>query len=155
MLPFQQRVLDEKADLDKRLAALRGFFMTQTYVEMNITDRALLVQQEGAMVKLAGVLAVRITRFEENTMPKDEPKLPRWQCHKQVDAAQILSISHGRLDMQGPGSTLHFSVGTKSVSDMWMTKHNPEVGGYFVVYDDSYSSYSPAAAFEGGYTLLP
>ena len=33
-------------------------------------------------------------------------------------------------------------------------KHRPEPGGYYVVYDDGYKSYSPAKAFEDGYTLI-
>lgn len=36
----------------------------------------------------------------------------------------------------------------------FMQKHKPEVGGYMVFYADSYISYSPAAAFEEGYTLI-
>jgi hypothetical protein len=30
----------------------------------------------------------------------------------------------------------------------------PSVGGYYVVYDDGYKSYSPSEAFEGGYTKI-
>ena len=30
----------------------------------------------------------------------------------------------------------------------------PEVGGYYVVYEDGYKSFSPAGAFESGYTPL-
>jgi len=36
----------------------------------------------------------------------------------------------------------------------FILKHRPEAGGYFVVYDDGYQSFSPAKAFEEGYTLL-
>jgi hypothetical protein len=36
----------------------------------------------------------------------------------------------------------------------FMRKHNPEVGGYFVLYADGYESYSPAKAFEEGYTRI-
>jgi hypothetical protein len=36
----------------------------------------------------------------------------------------------------------------------FITKHKPEAGGYFVVYDDGYASFSPAKAFEEGYTQL-
>jgi hypothetical protein len=36
----------------------------------------------------------------------------------------------------------------------YMQKHKPEVGGYYVVYDDGYKSFSPAKAFEDGYTRL-
>lgn len=37
----------------------------------------------------------------------------------------------------------------------FMAKHKPEAGGYYVVYDDGYKSFSPAKAFEEGYTLIP
>jgi hypothetical protein len=36
----------------------------------------------------------------------------------------------------------------------FMIKHDPQVGGYFVEYEDGYESFSPAKAFEGGYTRL-
>jgi hypothetical protein len=36
----------------------------------------------------------------------------------------------------------------------YIAKHNPQVGGYFVEYDDGYHSFSPAEAFEAGYTLI-
>ena len=39
------------------------------------------------------------------------------------------------------------------MSDAWMLKHKPGVGGYFVAYDNGYLSFSPAGAFEGGYTI--
>lgn len=40
------------------------------------------------------------------------------------------------------------------VSREYMMKHNPQPGGYYVVYDDGYKSYSPAKAFEEGYTKI-
>lgn len=40
------------------------------------------------------------------------------------------------------------------VDAAYMQKHKPEVGGYFVVYADGYKSYSPAQAFEEGYSLI-
>jgi hypothetical protein len=40
------------------------------------------------------------------------------------------------------------------VDQEYMAKHKPEVGGYFVQYDDGYKSFSPAKAFEEGYTLI-
>jgi hypothetical protein len=40
------------------------------------------------------------------------------------------------------------------VSDAFIQKHNPQPGGYFVVYADGYQSYSPAKAFEEGYKLV-
>lgn len=41
-----------------------------------------------------------------------------------------------------------------TVNREYMLKHNPQVGGYYVVYDDGYKSYSPAKAFEDGYTRI-
>ena len=35
-----------------------------------------------------------------------------------------------------------------------MLKHQPTVGGYYVVYKDGYKSFSPADAFESGYTRV-
>ena len=37
------------------------------------------------------------------------------------------------------------------VSHAYLRKHKPKIGGYYVVYEDGYESYSPAKAFEGGY----
>lgn len=39
-----------------------------------------------------------------------------------------------------------------AVGEEYMDKHNPQVGGYYVVYADGYKSWSPAQAFEEGYT---
>lgn len=36
----------------------------------------------------------------------------------------------------------------------FMRRNKPEVGGYYVVYEDGYKSYSPAKAFEDGYSLI-
>lgn len=36
----------------------------------------------------------------------------------------------------------------------YMERHNPEVGGYYVVYEDGFVSYSPAGPFEKGYTEI-
>ncbi len=36
----------------------------------------------------------------------------------------------------------------------YMRKHQPKIGGYFVVYKDGYKSFSPAEAFEEGYTRI-
>lgn len=41
-----------------------------------------------------------------------------------------------------------------TVDAAYVRKHQPQVGGYYVVYEDGYKSFSPAAAFEGGYTRI-
>jgi hypothetical protein len=85
-------------------------------------------------------------------------ELPRWRCHKEVWASKIIGITDPTkpgnetdgsrlLNIQGPYALLR-------VDAEWIRKHNPEVGGYYVVYKDGYKSYSPAQAFEEGYTRL-
>lgn len=80
-------------------------------------------------------------------------QLPRWQCHKVVRAAKIthaeamLSGALYRLTLDGVGVPIE--VDTK-----WMVERRAEAGGYLVVYEDGYMSFSPAKAFEEGYTRL-
>lgn len=40
------------------------------------------------------------------------------------------------------------------VNRAYVLKHNPQAGGYYVVYADGYKSWSPAQAFEEGYTRI-
>jgi hypothetical protein len=82
----------------------------------------------------------------------------RYRCHKIVQAGKISHICPSE-DQRDKSIVIWLGTGDTSeahrVSLEWMHKHKPEVGGYFVVYDDNYASYSPAAAFEAGYFLMP
>lgn len=79
-------------------------------------------------------------------------ELPRYRCHKEVRALKIKAV------IPNPrGFELHFDderFVPIEVSNEWVVKHNPYALGYFVVYEDGYQSYSPAHAFECGYTLI-
>ena len=78
--------------------------------------------------------------------------LRSFQCHKIVQAAKIETMS----SFVGEGPiTLHLE-GNKSinVSRDWVMKHSPITGGYFVLYNDGYTSFSPADAFEDGYSRV-
>ena len=44
---------------------------------------------------------------------------------------------------------------SREVSRQYAVKHDPRAGGYFVVYEDGYESWSPAGVFEAGYSLIP
>lgn len=77
-------------------------------------------------------------------------QLPQWQCHKKVHAAKIKQI----IREDGLYLRLVFDDDSRVINQLWVDKHKPEVGGYYVVYDDEYSSYSPSAPFEAGYTRL-
>lgn len=63
------------------------------------------------------------------------------------------------------GACLFYGVGRESesgyvrylsvtVSEDYVKKHQPKVGGYYVRYEDGYESFSPAEAFEGGYKKI-
>jgi len=80
-------------------------------------------------------------------------EMPRYQCHKKVWALKIKEIN---LVAAGDHTILpeESIYAPFRVSDEYVRKHNPQVGGYYVVYDDGYASFSPAKAFEEGYTRL-
>jgi hypothetical protein len=44
-------------------------------------------------------------------------------------------------------------VGPVFVGSYYVIKHSPQVGSYYVRYENGYESCSPAKAFEDGYTL--
>ncbi|MGH8446875.1 MAG: hypothetical protein ACREVL_16505 [Solimonas sp.] len=83
------------------------------------------------------------------------PQLPLYQCHKRVRAAKITSIEPDNYGERYAVLLTHDGglIGAY-VKPEWIEKHKPEVGGYFVEYDDGYASYSPAKAFEDGYTRI-
>jgi hypothetical protein len=75
--------------------------------------------------------------------------LPQYRCHKVVRAAKITApdMQYNRL----------FLEGDRVVGELpgnFFEKHHPQAGGYLVVYADGYMSYSPAEAFEDGYTAM-
>jgi hypothetical protein len=83
-----------------------------------------------------------------------DKKFPRYKCHKQVQAFKISRLHI--LNQDGGGAEL-FSEGSNHyvvVSEAYLQKHNPKAGGYYVLYDDDYESWSPAQAFEQGYSLV-
>jgi hypothetical protein len=76
--------------------------------------------------------------------------LPRYKCHKEVHALKIGAVSViNRMLIP-----VDLNYGPIRVTTDYLAKHRPETGGYYVVYDDGYLSYSPAEPFEKGYTLI-
>lgn len=94
-------------------------------------------------------------------MPIDK-MLPRYISHKVVSALKINIIEH--LPNPDPtGNSAAISYGAMLTPDdpnfepflvpaEYVIKHKPEPGGYWVSYEDGYASFSPAQAFEAGYT---
>lgn len=96
-------------------------------------------------------------------------EMPLYKCHKEVRALKIKDvICHASPDadvsIEEFSKTEDFQGGhllfdderyiAKPFSAEWFRKHNPKKGGYLVVYKDGYESYSPAEAFEDGYSRV-
>ena len=82
-------------------------------------------------------------------------ELPKYRCHKEAWAPKIADVTQERC----PDGKIHLvfedpKYAPREVVREWYEKHQPRPGGYFVVYEDGYESYSPAAAFEAGYTRI-
>lgn len=75
-------------------------------------------------------------------------ELPKYQSHKQVWGLKIKSIDGQTITPEDEG------YGSFDVNAEYLEKHKPEAGGYYVVYEGGYKSFSPAAAFESGNTLV-
>lgn len=97
---------------------------------------------------------------------KEEPEncgicmeMPRYKSHKEVWALKIKKILFSQeetLEVWGYATIIPYEEGYSpfKIDDEFIKKHNPQEGGYFVVYEDGYESYSPAEAFEAGYTKI-
>jgi hypothetical protein len=85
-------------------------------------------------------------------------ELPRYLCHKQVHALKIARVVRPTtaLNTESDGSMILVPADLRyapfRVSRAYAQKHDPQAGGYFVVYADGYESFSPAEPFESGYT---
>ena len=87
-------------------------------------------------------------------------EMPKYQCHKKVWALKIARIENivPPQNCESDGSCMLIPeepqfAGIK-VSWEYMKKHMPVAGGYYVVYEGGYASFSPADAFEAGYSRI-
>lgn len=89
-----------------------------------------------------------------------QAEMPKYKSHKTVWALKIAKIEHvpTPANQESDGSRYLYPAdegyGPVLVDHEYMRKHNPQAGGYYVVYADGYKSFSPAQAFEEGYTRL-
>lgn len=92
-----------------------------------------------------------------------DSELPQYQCHKKVRALKIKEVKQGTefdIVFDGDGYwELVFEdaryLPMKVSHRDYFARHHPYAGGYLVVYEDGYKSFSPANVFEDGYTLIP
>jgi hypothetical protein len=84
-----------------------------------------------------------------------EIEMPRYKCHKEVWALKIKAIEFEANSAEDGTAIIRPAEDGYApfvVSREYMDKHKPEAGGYYVVYADGYKSFSPAKAFEDGYS---
>lgn len=97
-------------------------------------------------------------------VPSDlHSNMPRYRCHKEVRALKVkqVIVHDPPAGMACQGGFLFFEKATRlsfdphvGVSLEFLQKHDPQPGGYYVLYEDGYTSFSPAQAFESGYTRI-
>lgn len=78
-------------------------------------------------------------------------QLADWKCHKIVKAGKILTMPG-----EGSGIVMIEDVNLAPCKiemppNAW-ARGRPVLGDYIVVYEDGYKSWSPAKAFEDGYS---
>jgi len=81
--------------------------------------------------------------------------MPKYVCHKTVHALKIVALE---IDLSSwiliPEDRAFLPL---EVTQEWCRKHEidrTKLPGYYVVYEDGYTSWSPIEAFEKGYTLI-
>lgn len=83
-----------------------------------------------------------------------QTEIPKYRSFKTVRALKIMEVEQHPLDSGGMGAMLHpmdKDIEPFLVDVNYVKKHNPVAGGYYVLYEDGYESFSPALAFEAGY----
>jgi hypothetical protein len=99
---------------------------------------------------------MRRSSAESSEVVEPPRELPRYRSHKEVCALKIKSIGDPNEATDGSRLLTFEEEGYAPVcvNHDFMLRHRPEVGGYYVVYRDGYRSFSPAEAFEEGYTRM-
>lgn len=88
-------------------------------------------------------------------MNNAQMELPRYKCHKEVWALKIsaIEIHEDKSATIAPEDYRYAPFKTK-VGWADQFKGSEEDLGYYVVYKDSYTSWSPAKVFEEGYSRI-
>jgi hypothetical protein len=88
-----------------------------------------------------------------------EIELPRYVCHKEVNAPKIKEVIVHDPPEGVPFAGAHLMPENERYAPIpvdadWFRRHDPSGPGYYVVYPDGYKSWSPVEAFEQGYTKI-
>lgn len=113
--------------------------------------------QIGGYAVLYGVQEMHLSFCPAESFEADHTYLgaDRWKSHKEVGALQVRGVSHLETN-QGSKWALRFAELDHPVvvTGEWQTKHTAVPGGYYILYRDGYTSYSPALTFEAGYVRI-
>lgn len=95
---------------------------------------------------------------------QEGPILAFWMCHKVVAAGKIVEVIFGERAHEANTTPVKFPEALRIMTadgtpaetpvcpgDKFFARGTPSVGDYYVVYEDGYTSWSPAKAFEDGY----
>lgn len=86
--------------------------------------------------------------------------LPLYTSRSTVRALKIKTVTYSREPLEGvPRGEAFITPADERyapfwVNEPWAMKNRPQPGGYFVVHADGHQSFSPANAFESGYSRL-
>ena len=63
MESYQQRVIDEKTELDEKISKLQLFISSEKFSQVKPEEQERLVRQHGFMIQYSNVLKERIEKF--------------------------------------------------------------------------------------------
>ena len=147
---YAQMLIDESNALKAKI----GHLTVENFVEPYVCA---ILPSLFAAAKTAGDLMPPShnphSNIRRSSMSEAMRAMPRYRCHKEVWALKIKTI---RFVENGGAEITPEDEGYAPflVDDAYISKHGPQEGGYYVVYNDGYKSWSPPAAFESGYTRI-
>lgn len=104
------------------------------------------------------VSAFKIKAFAREEMPKFQGRTCRGSVAFRSQCGHCERCTWEKTRGSGPLKTFivpeEAGFAPVEISQSYLEKHQPCVGGYYVVYEDGYLSFSPAEAFESGYTRI-
>ena len=144
MSKYSQQAIDYENVRAKRETEIQNFFGKREEFLDSMSKQE--PQQTPAQQEKRGNMSVAMS------------PMPKYKCHKEVWALKIKEVVENTPPSETPQAAQILLVFDRfapmPISNEFYAKHNPQKGGYFVRYEDGYESYSPAKAFEEGYTKI-
>lgn len=72
LLPYQERVVIEKQELDDKIDKLEAFLRSENYQGVDLLNQQLMMQQLGIMLAYSSILSRRIETFQQTTKETNE-----------------------------------------------------------------------------------